>query len=175
MNGPLKRSVILTGFMGTGKTAVGRLLGRRLGLPFVDMDQWIEEREGESVKETFRRHGEFYFRQRERQAVRELTKGPSKVIATGGGTVAYVENRLRLKEYGVLICLTAGPDVILERIRRGEERPLLAQGDPRTRIIELLKIREESYRDSNHEIDTSALTPEEVAEQILKLLSVEGK
>jgi shikimate kinase len=168
----LKKSIILAGFMGTGKTVVGRLLARRLGLPFVDMDQWMEEREGESVKVIFRRHGEFYFRQREREAVRELTRGPAKVIATGGGTVATVENRLRLKEYGVLFCLTASPEVILERVKTGEERPLLGEADPKKRIIELLKIREESYRDSNHAIDTSALTPEEVAEEIIAFLRV---
>jgi shikimate kinase len=168
----LKRSIILAGFMGTGKTVVGRLLALRLGLPFVDMDQWIEERERESVAEIFRRRGEFYFRQREREAVRELTQGPPKVIATGGGTVAYVENRLRLKDYGVLLCLTASPEVILKRVEKGGERPLLGEGDPKKRIVELLKIREESYRDVNHTVDTSGLSTEEVVEEIVKLLAI---
>ena len=168
---PFARSIILTGFMGTGKTEAGSLLAHRLGLPFVDIDRWIEERQGESVGEIFRRHGEFYFRQRERDAVRELAQGPPKVIATGGGTVAFIENRLRLRDYGILICFTADLKAILERTEGSQERPMLGSGSREERARELLKIRDESYRDCDHSIDTSALTPGEVVQEILKWLN----
>ena len=109
------KNVVLIGFMGTGKTSVGRLLAARLGCAFHDLDRKIEEKHGMSIPAMFREHGEPYFRAREKEAVREAAGRTNLVIATGGGTVKDAENVAILRQNGILVALTADVDTILQR------------------------------------------------------------
>jgi shikimate kinase len=132
--------------MGSGKTAVGRQLAERLGLPFADSDAEIEARTGVDIAYIFEREGEAGFRIRERDMIDELTNRPDIVLATGGGAILLPENRERLSTRGTVVFLDATVDQQLQRTRRGRHRPLLATSDPRTRLEELMRVREPLYR-----------------------------
>lgn len=162
-------SIILTGFMGTGKTAVGRLLATRLGRPFVDTDALIEGREGLAVSDIFARKGEQYFRGVERRVVEEVCGGEEgAVVATGGGAISDEGNWRRMRQSGVIVCLTASPQAILARVGERGERPLLQGGEPMERIQSLLSQRAEAYARADITIDTSALSVEEVVDELLR-------
>src|SRR5213078_1596324 len=137
--------VILTGFMATGKTEVGRRLARRLGRPFVDIDGLVEAASGKKVADIFASEGEARFRQLERAAVAEACLVPEAVVATGGGTLLDAENRRRLAAAGPIVCLAASPEEILRRVGDPRPRPLLADGstggDRLARIRQLLAER----------------------------------
>ena len=132
--------------MGSGKTAVGRQLAERLGLSFADSDAEIEARTGVDIAYIFEREGEAGFRIRERDMIDELTQRASIVLATGGGAILLPENRERLSTRGTVVFLDATVDQQLQRTRRGRNRPLLATADPRTRLEELMRVREPLYR-----------------------------
>ena len=132
--------------MGSGKTAVGRQLAERLGLPFADSDAEIEARTGVDIAYIFEREGEAGFRIRERDMIDELTNRPGIVLATGGGAILLPENRERLSTRGTVVFLDATVDQQLQRTRRGRHRPLLATIDPRSRLEELMHVREPLYR-----------------------------
>lgn len=168
---PLRPNVVLTGFMATGKSTVGRVLAARLRYGFVDTDRIIEERHG-PIPVIFAERGEAAFRALERALAEELAGLSSLVISTGGGmlldpTVADV-----LSATGTVVCLTAEPEVILRRVggaRAGERRPLLAGGDPRARITELLAERAEAYR-RFPQVATDGRPPTEIAIEIESLV-----
>ncbi|MBI3323828.1 MAG: shikimate kinase [Candidatus Omnitrophica bacterium] len=154
--------------MGTGKSAVGKILAKRLNLPFVDLDRKIEKEAGWAIPQIFAAEGEAGFREREARAVREAAELEQHVIATGGGVMLREENIQRLKKSGKLICLTANPDVILQRtLTTLPSRPLLAGHDPRERVDQLLKLRAPFYAQADLTVDTSEKTVEQVAEEIL--------
>jgi len=132
--------------MGSGKTAVGRQLAERLGLPFLDSDAEIEARTGVDIAYIFEREGEAGFRVRERDVIDELTRTAGIVLATGGGAILLPENRERLATRGTVVFLDASIDQQLQRARRGQHRPLLATTDPRARLEELRSVREPLYR-----------------------------
>ncbi len=132
--------------MGSGKTAVGRQLAERLGLPFADSDAEIEARTGVDIAYIFEREGEAGFRIRERDMIDELTNREGIVLATGGGAILLPENRERLSTRGTVVFLDATIDQQLQRTRRGQHRPLLATDDPRTRFEELMLVRDPLYR-----------------------------
>lgn len=162
------QNIILVGFMGTGKSAVGRLLAQRLNRVFLDLDRKIEKEAGHSIAEIFAKEGEAGFREREARAVREAVELKDHVIATGGGVMLREENIRLLKKCGRLICLTASPDAILQRtMATGPSRPLLAGHDPRARVEQLLKLRAPFYAQADRTIDTSEKSVEQVAEEIL--------
>jgi shikimate kinase len=139
-------TVVLTGFMGTGKTSIGRRLAARLGRPFVDTDALIEQRLGRTVAAIFAESGEARFRAAERDAVAEACGVAGAVIATGGGAVVDAANRGALRAAAPVVHLTARPEVILDRVRAAEEmRPLLQGGDPAERIAALLAERAAAY------------------------------
>ena len=163
-------NIVLFGFMGTGKSAVARRLGKALKRPVIEMDDLIEEREGASISEIFADRGEGYFRQRERELVRELVASRGRVIATGGGVVLNPENIRDLTRAGVGICLTARPEVILNRVAAESHRPLLERADRLERIEQMLRDRKDCYGKIFHQIDTSDLGLEEVADRILGIL-----
>ncbi|MEW6272733.1 MAG: shikimate kinase [Thermodesulfobacteriota bacterium] len=162
--------VVLTGFMGTGKTAVGRRLAARLGRELIDTDALIERAAGRSVREIFASEGEASFRERERRAVREACAAPADaVVSTGGGTLLDDASFAALREGSLLVCLTASPRAIARRIRATvAERPLLHGHASLTgRIRELLEARAGSYARVPFQLDTSSLTVEQVVDAIV--------
>src|SRR5512137_309884 len=135
------KNIILTGFMGVGKTSVGTRLAKDLGYTFVDTDELIEADQKVTITEIFSNFGEPYFRDVESRVIREALANSEQVVATGGGAVIRDENRRAFKENGVTICLTAHPDSIYARIQHETHRPLLQGPDPRAKIRELLASR----------------------------------
>jgi shikimate kinase len=163
------RNVVLTGFMGTGKSTVARVLAERLGFRFVDTDAVIEERHG-PIATIFAQQGEESFRVIEREVAAELAGQRSLVIATGGRLMLDPENAAALGAEAHVFCLTADVDVILGRVLADEsrvERPLLRSPDPRARIVELLDERRAGYERFPH-VDTDGRSPEDVAEEIVR-------
>jgi shikimate kinase len=156
--------------MAVGKSAVGRILARRLRRRFVDLDRVIEKAEGMKVREIFSAKGEPYFRKAEKAALAETLRQTGQVIATGGGIVMDEENLRLLQAKSLLICLTASPDVIERRAGTGKQRPLLTGTETRKRIEELLKQRAGGYAQAHISIDTSGLTVDQVVEEIVKLI-----
>jgi shikimate kinase/3-dehydroquinate synthase len=164
------RNLVLTGFMGTGKTAVGQEIARRLGRNLVDMDALIEAREGMTVAEVFDERGEAHFRGLEAALCRELAARQGLVIATGGGALIPEANLEILGASGAVVCLVASLDEILRRLEGAEDRPLLDAPDRRGRVSTLLAERDDAYRRIPLQVDTSGLTTTEVAERVLRVV-----
>jgi shikimate kinase len=163
-------NVTLTGFMGTGKSTVGRLLAVRLASRFVDTDQWIVAQDGRSIPTIFAQSGEAAFRQWEAQAAQTLAAERGLVIATGGGLLLNPANVAALAPTGPIFCLTARPDTIWQRLQGDEgKRPLLNHPHPAQRIQELLQARAAAYG-RFPQIPTDDRTPEQVVVQILQHL-----
>jgi shikimate kinase len=154
--------------MGTGKTEVGKELAERLGYGFIDTDELIEKKEGISISEIFDRYGEPYFRDIESEVIKDVSRKDKVVISTGGGAVIKSENRENLKRKGILVCLTASPEVIYSRTGNSEKRPLLNVADPYKRIKELLKERAPYYSQADITIDTSGIETSNIVDMILK-------
>jgi len=163
------KNIVLTGFMGTGKTVVGRAIAQTLDREFVDMDTLIEQREGMTIPEIFTRYGEAYFRERERELCRELARRRNLVIATGGGALIPGENLRALTETSTVICLTCDLEEILRRLNGDENRPMLWGGDWRERVRTLLEHRKAAYDRIPYHVDTTHLTVEEVVKRVLLL------
>lgn len=170
---PGQGNIILTGFMGTGKTTAGKALAARLDRRFQDMDDLIEEGAGLTVPEIFTIHGETRFRDIESQVCRDVAAQSDLVVATGGGALVNPENHRVLAESGTVICLSATPEQILERIRNETHRPLLdlAPDNRLERIRALLAEREERYGSIPLQIDTTDLTVDRIVDHILTLVS----
>lgn len=163
------RNLVLTGFMGTGKTTIGRLVAERLGLPFLDMDAEIERRAGQPVKAIFASQGEAAFRQMEHDLCQELAARRGLVIATGGGALLDPASRASLNDSGLVICLTAEPEALVARLAGVDDRPLLHGDDPAGRIRALIASRQAVYAALPFQLDTTHLTPEGVMEAVLDL------
>jgi len=173
----MKTNIALIGFMGVGKTAVGRALAEKLNRKFVELDSLIEQKAGKSIPEIFQQDGEIAFRELEIEVTKEVSRGNNLVIACGGGIVLNKINIDRLREEAVIVHLTASPQVILKRTSSdGEGRPLLNVSDKVSEIRELLRFRKPFYeRAADTKIDTSRLGINAVAEQIIsKLKENEG-
>jgi shikimate kinase len=165
-------NIILIGFMGTGKTAVGKRLAGILNMDFFDSDQEIEKVTGMSISRLFKKHGEIRFRSEETLMIQKLASKRNAVIATGGGIVLNPENIELLRSTGYLICLSAKPEVIYERVkRRNNNRPLLKKGDTYETILALLEERRELYQCADFTVDTSNMDFEEIINKILKFLN----
>jgi shikimate kinase len=163
------KNIVLVGFMGSGKTTVGRLLAEKTGLPLVDMDTLIEERAGKTINEIFAKEGEAYFRQLERTLVKELSEQEDQIISTGGGIVLNPENITDFERTGLVVCLLVDPQSVLERVRHDSSRPLLA-GDKEKNIVQLLENRLPLYQAVPHRIDTSGrASAEPTAREIIAL------
>jgi shikimate kinase len=162
------KNIILTGFMGTGKTTVGRLLAATLGREFVDMDAVIEAREGRPISQIFAAEGEAYFRQLEADLCRELAARQGLVIATGGGALVNAANLAVMAATGLVICLDCDPAALWQRIGQSEDRPMLAQNDAGriARLTALLEQRAPAYARIGHHLDVTHLSPDEAARQI---------
>ena len=165
------RAIVLMGFMGTGKSEVGRRLAQRLGRAFVDTDQLVEERTGKRIAAIFAEEGEPAFRSLERDAVAEAADRGGAVVAVGGGAVLDPENVRCLREAGVLVYLTARPEIIHGRVGDGSNRPLLG-ADPRAAVERLLGERGPAYAAAaDITVDTSERTADEVVGEIQQALA----
>lgn len=164
------KNIFLVGFMGAGKTTVGRILARKLGYRYCDADKVIETKAGKTVSDIFSAFGEEYFRDLESETLYSLAGKTKQVIATGGGAVVREENREAMKKGGVTIYLKAPMSVIWERVRHSKTRPLLNVDDPFDAAEELLRKRAPFYETADITIDTENLTPEEAASEIMKKL-----
>lgn len=166
-----KSNIILTGFMATGKTSVGKILAKQLNYEFVDTDELIVERSGKTVAEIFRDEGEGAFRKMESEIARELGEKEGLVISTGGRLVLDPENAAALGRSGWIFCLVATPKEIFDRVSKDKEvkRPLLESPDPLQRIEELFRQRQKDY-DRFPQIMTSGKTPDEVARDLIGIL-----
>jgi shikimate kinase len=162
-----KHNVVLTGFMGTGKTSVGRRLAVELGLEFLDTDDLIEKEARMSINEIFGEFGEGRFRKLEREVIKRVSSTMDGIVlSTGGGAVIDGTNRERLKGWGKVICLSASVDTILARVRGQDERPLLSNEDKRKSIQRLLTEREPFYNESDLIVDTTTKGVDEVISEI---------
>ncbi len=161
-----QRNIILMGFMGTGKTTIGKKLAARLGLTFIDMDHRIEERAGKPISRIFAEDGEPQFRRMERELVQELCAREGLVVGCGGGVVLDPDNVTDYARTGLVVCLTATAEIIHERTARARHRPLLEEKDRFQRIVDLLEKRRALYAALPNPIDTSTLTPDRIADRI---------
>lgn len=166
-------NIILVGFMATGKSHVGRLISRLTGRRAADIDEEIVRRARKPIHRIFSEDGEAVFRAMERHATFTLCDGGNKVISAGGGAFAQELTRQALLESGTVFCLTARPETIHYRITRGSPnaavRPMLAGGDPLDRIRDLLEERAEAYACAHYAVPTDDLTPEQVADEVLRI------
>lgn len=156
--------------MGTGKTFTGRVLANRLGTKFIDTDTLIEKEAGITIPEIFKKFGEPHFRKLERETVKRVSEENGAVIAVGGGAIVNPDNLADLKERGIVICLTASPGVILSRVERNSDRPLLQVEDRIGKITELLEKRAPYYEKADFKVDTDGKTPEQVGEEVLEII-----
>lgn len=164
------RNIVLTGFMATGKTSVGKRLAERLGCEFVDLDTLIEAEAGMPIPQLFSERGEAPFRAIEAAMVERVARRERCVIATGGGAVVDPRNLTLLKDSGTMIALVADPATILARVGSATDRPMLQGEDPRVRIEQLLAARACAYAQADVTVDTSTRTVEEVVEFIVRRL-----
>ncbi len=169
----MRGNIIITGFMGTGKSIVAEELARKLRMEFIDMDQIIEERQGLTISDIFERHGENYFREQENKLVKELSRKENMVIATGGGTLISSDNNRTLSQKGKIICLYADSQTIYNRVKRKNDRPLLNGENILDKINHLLKERKKIYDNVKWKIDTTNFTTQEVVDKIINLLKLE--
>jgi shikimate kinase len=174
----IRRNIVLTGFMGTGKTLIGQMLAGRLGLLFIDTDREVEAHTGLDPSEIFNRYGEEHFRTEESLVVERVARLEGCVIATGGGVVLNDGNMANLRRTGAIILLEARPEVIARRVSRADDRPLLLESQIRQQLQErietLVRQRASYYGDHDFRVDTSDLSPEQVLEQILVYLKPEA-
>ncbi len=141
----LKRTVVLVGMMGSGKTAIGRALAAALDVPFVDSDAAIEEAAAATIAEIFERDGEAFFRKREAEVLRRLLSGPPGIVSTGGGAFLSEANRDAIAQMGVAVWLDADLDILWERVRHKDTRPLLRTADPKATLTAIYQERTPIY------------------------------
>lgn len=164
------KNIVIAGFMGTGKTVVAKALSKRLNMKYVATDDLIEEREKTPISEIFSKKGENYFREAEKDVVRDVSLMEDVVIDAGGGVVIHPENVGNLKKKGVIVCLWAEPEVILERTKKYSHRPLLDVTDPLRKIKGLLEFRKPFYERADHHIHTSHMPVDKVVDEIEKIV-----
>ena len=167
----LSRPVVFVGLMGVGKTCIGRRLAHRLDLPFVDADKEIEEAAGCSIPEIFERHGETYFREGERRVILRLLDNPAHVLSTGGGAFMDAQTRAAVRERAISVWLRADLDLMLRRVSRRNDRPLLQVADPRAKLQELIDQRYATYAEADMTVDSMDGPPEATLERVIAALS----
>jgi shikimate kinase len=167
-----RRSIVLTGMMGVGKSSIGRRLATRLGIPFVDADAEIEKAAGMSIADIFARHGEADFRSGEQRVIARLLEGGPQVLATGGGAVMNADTRALIKTKGVSIWLNAEFDVLMRRIsKRKHERPMLQTADPAATLRELLAAREPFYALADLTVQSREVPHDAIVTEIMTALA----
>jgi shikimate kinase len=165
------RSIVLIGLMGAGKTAVGRRLAARLELPFTDADSEIESAAGETISEIFATHGEPYFRQGEARVIARLLKQGPQVLATGGGAYMNADTRNNIKANGISIWLKAELPLLLHRVRRRDNRPLLKGGNPETVMRDLMQTRYPVYAEADITVESRDLPHDVIVVDVVEALA----
>ncbi|WP_374721559.1 shikimate kinase [Peribacillus tepidiphilus] len=166
------RAIYLTGFMGSGKTTIGKLLSKASGLPVFDTDVLVEEKEGKSIKDIFLQEGEAYFRERESEILRALS-GENMIVTTGGGIILAKENREWIRKNGYWVYLHCDPEEIEHRLVNDTSRPLLA-GEKSANLRSIFEKRLPLYREAPIQVDTTNKSTQEVVEEILNALQIES-
>lgn len=167
----VSKTIALVGMMGVGKTSIGRRLAHRLGLPFVDADSEIEAAAGATIPEIFERHGEAAFRDGERRVIARLLDNPVQVLATGGGAVMDPSTRALIRARTVSIWLRADIGLMLARVGRRHNRPLLKAGDPRKVLEALMAQRYPVYAEADLVVDSVDGPPEATLERVMAALA----
>ena len=170
----LRRTIALVGMMGAGKSSIGRRLATRLKVPFRDADSEIEQAAGCTVAEIFAQYGETAFRDGERKVIDRLLAEPPHVLATGGGAFIDPETRARMKVSAVSVWIKAPVDVLLSRVQRKDDRPLLKTGDPREVLERLLNERAPIYAEADLAIESENGPHAETVERIVAALKERG-
>ena len=161
-------NIILVGFMGSGKSTVGRMLARQLRFHFLDTDKLVEQRARMTIPEIFSKYGEADFRERETAELESLAGLHRHILATGGGIVTVPQNIPLLRSLGLVVLLKADPDEIYRRVSRNSARPLLQVEDPRKRVLDLMAKRQPLYESASHfQVDSTRLRHEDVTAKIL--------
>jgi shikimate kinase len=166
-----RRQAVLVGFMGAGKSSVGKIVAVRLAAEFVDVDERIEEAAGKSIGEIFASCGEETFREMERAAVRDAVSAPGRVVAAGGGAFVDESNRRALKAYAPVFFLEVSVESVLERLSGDLSRPLFTGEREAGRLRELMEKRRPAYEEADYRVSTDRRTVREIADRILSLLS----
>ena len=166
-----KLNIVLVGFMGTGKTSIGRRLSTQLRMRYVDTDDIIERDSGRRISEIFEQDGEAAFRELESEAVRKVSNLYNYVISTGGGVVLKEANMAELKRNGIVFCLTATPEEIYRRVRHQSHRPLLQTPDPLTKINSMLEERHSYYVKADYMVETTGRSFGEVMAYIKRVFA----
>ena len=166
----LSANIVLVGFMGTGKSTVGRVIAQKLGFHFIDTDDVIEQTSKAKISDIFAEHGEVYFRDLESQAVKSVALMKNQVVATGGGVVLRSSNIDLLRTGGPIFCLNATPKDIWDRVRSSRSRPLLRGPDPLKKIETLLDKRAPYYALADHQIETTGVSVDRVANEIISYI-----
>lgn len=164
------RTVALVGLMGAGKSAIGKRLAHRLGLPFVDADDEIERAAGCSISEFFERFGEAEFRNGERRVIQRLLEGSPHVLSTGGGAYMDAETRALMRRHAITIWLRADLEVLYDRVRKRTHRPLLRQGDPRDILARLMNQRYPVYAQADLVVESTAQPADITTDQVYEAL-----
>jgi shikimate kinase len=167
-----RRSIVLVGMMGVGKSSIGRRLGGRLGLPFVDADAEIEKAAGMNIADIFARNGEVSFRSGEARVIARLLEGGPQVLASGGGAVMHPDTRAAIKAKGISLWLSADFDVLMRRInKRKNDRPMLQTADPAATLRQLLAEREPIYALSDITVQSREVPHDAIVTDIMGLLA----
>lgn len=165
------RAIVLVGLMGAGKSTVGRRLASRLGLPFKDADQEIQSAANMTIADIFAAHGEPYFRSGEQRVIARLLGDGPLVLATGGGAYMNAETRARIKAAGISVWLRADLDVLMRRVRRRANRPLLRTGDPEGTMRQLMAVRHPVYAEADLTIESREAPHEGVVAEVIAALA----
>jgi len=165
------RSIVMVGLMGCGKSAVGRRLGAKLGLPFVDADEEIEKAAGKSIEDLFADHGEPYFREGERKVLARLLRSGPQVLATGGGAFMNPETRAAIAQSGISVWLKADLPLLVRRVAKRSNRPLLRSGDPEEVMRTLMEVRYPVYAQADITVESRDVPHEVVVWETLERLA----
>jgi shikimate kinase len=164
------RSLVFVGLMGCGKTSVGRRVAGRLGLRFIDADAEIEESAGQTIPEIFADHGETFFRNGERRVIARLLKSGPQVLATGGGAFMNAETRANIRETGVSVWLKADLPVLMRRVAKRENRPLLKAADPEAVMRNFMTVRYPIYAEADLTVQTRDVPHDVMASEVISAL-----
>jgi shikimate kinase len=164
-------AIVLVGLMGAGKTTVGRRLAEKLGLAFVDADHEIEIAAGQTIPEIFAQHGEAYFRDGERKVIARLLENGAQVLATGGGAYMNADTRTTIRNHGIAIWLRADFELLMRRVRRRSNRPLLQNADPEAVMRKLIEERYPVYAEADLTVDSRDIAHTSIVNTIIRTLA----